>query len=174
MKRFLALAVVLASLASPSLALQSQPPAWEKLTSELGRFSVLMPGKPEEHKKNDNTPNGPVSLYLYRAQAPGAIYIAGWADYDPKFKFGVQAELAANRDNFVKSMKGTVLETKQIKYGAHPGIEFTAENDIVFVRSRVYIIGRRPYQLIAVVRKDNRTSPDIDKFLTSFSLTRQR
>ncbi|HYN86330.1 MAG TPA: hypothetical protein VER32_13865 [Pyrinomonadaceae bacterium] len=172
-KKFLALLLALVSLSSPSLALQSAPPAgWEKFTSEPGRFSILMPGKPKEDRKTADTPYGPSTTHIFIAQAPGAIYLAGWVDYDPSFKFGVQAEMEANRDNLVKAMKATVIETKPIKYRTSPGIEFTAENETIFIRSRVYIIGRRPYQTIAVVRKTDSASPDIEKFLSSFAITR--
>lgn len=172
MKKIFALALVLLTSSLPAFALQDAP-AWEKFTSEPGRFSVMLPGKPEENKQSADSPNGPYTTTIFMLRAPGAIYIAGWVDYDPKFNFGVQAELEANRDNFVKALKAVVTETKQIKYGTHPGIEFTAEGETMFIRSRVYVIGRRPYQLIAVVAKGDRTSPDIDKFLTSFSITPQ-
>ncbi|HEX5705884.1 MAG TPA: hypothetical protein VFX96_01210 [Pyrinomonadaceae bacterium] len=169
MKKILALALVLMA-SSPTFAFQD-PPVWEKFTSDKGRFSVLLPGKPKEETKTADSPHGPYTTTIFLLSAPGAIYIAGWVDYDPNFKFGVQAELEANRDNFVKAMKATVLQTRQIEYGTHPGIEFTAESEAHFVSSRVYVVGRRPYQLIAVVPKSDRDSPDIDRFLTSFAVT---
>lgn len=169
MKKLFAFVLTLL-LTAPAFGLQDTS-EWTKFTSDAGRFSVLMPGKPEENKETKPSPNGPYTVNLYIAKSTAGIYMAGWVDYDPKFNFGVQAELEANRDNFIKGVSGKLLDTKPIKFGANPGIEFTAETDLVFVRSRVYIIGKRPYQLLAIVRKDDRSSPSIDKFLSSFALT---
>ena len=56
--------------------------------------------------------------------------------------------------------------------GAHPGIEFKAEltgRDIV---SRVYIVGRRPYQLIALTPQGRDSAAVNERFFSSFKLLR--
>ena len=131
-----------------------------------------MPLEPKEEKKTSESPNGPYTTYLYTSISPEReIYLVGWVDYDPKFKFGVQAELEANRDNFVKNVKATLLSTTPIKLGTHPGIEFKAEipgrADIV---SRVYIVGRRPYQLITVTPAGRDAAANRERFVSSFRL----
>ena len=154
-------------------ALAQAPAAWVKFSPPGAPFSVLMPVEPKENKQTTPTsPNGPYTTYLYNAVSPEReIYLVGWVDYDPKFNFGVQAELNANRDNFVKSLKATLLSTTPIKLGAHPGIEFKAEvTGKVDIVSRVYVVGRRPYQLIAVTPAGRDASANRERFFSSFKL----
>ena len=148
------------------------PAAWVKFSPPGSPFNILMPVTPKEDKKTSESPNGPYTTYLYSStSAEREIFLVGWVDYDPNFRFGVQAELEANRDNFVKSVKATLLSTTPVKLGAHPGIEFKAElpgrADIV---SRVYIVGRRPYQLIAVTPAGRDSSAARARFFSSFQL----
>lgn len=143
---------------------------WAKFNSSEGRFSVMLPGKPEESIDKQNSQHGPYTVHIFTAKAPGEVFLVGWVDYDPNFNFNSQKELEANRDNFVKGLKATILGTTPITLGANPGIEFTAENDTAFFRSRVYIVGRRPYQLISVRLKGAQDSPNVAKFFSSFQI----
>ncbi len=156
-----------------ALSASAQTPAgWVKFSPAGSPFHILLPAQPKEDKKTTPSPSGPYTTHLYAANSPDReIYLVGWVDYDPKFNFGVQAELEANRDNFVKSLKATLLSTTPIKLGTHPGIEFRAEvtgqADIV---SRVYIVGRRPYQLITVIPAGRDGSANRARFFSSFQL----
>ena len=164
---------VLSLVLLAALAASAQTPAdWVKFSPAGSPFTILVPSEPKEDKKTTESPNGPYTTYLYVSITPEReIYFVGWVDYDPKFQFGVQAELEANRDNFVKNVKATLLSTTPIKLGAHPGIEFKAEipgkADIV---SRVYIVGRRPYQLITVTPAGRDASANRERFFSSFQL----
>ena len=143
---------------------------WSKFTSDEGHFSVLLPSKPEETKDTKDSPIGPYTVHLFTSKSASEIFLVGWVDYDPKFHFDDQKEMEANRDNLVQSLKAKVLDTKQIKLDDYAGIEFTAENEQVAIRSRVYIVGRRPYQLIAVHFKPTPESADVDRFFSSFEV----
>lgn len=171
-KKLLA-ALSLALLASLAAGAQTPAPAgWAKFSPPGSLFNVLMPAPPKEDKKTSESPHGPYTTSLYMAATPEReIYIVGWVDYGPQFNFGVQAELNANRDNFVKSLKATLLSTTPIKLGDHPGIEFRAEvagkADIV---SRVYVVGRRPFQLITVTPAGRDSSANRERFFSSFRL----
>ena len=164
---------VLSLVLFAALTASAQTPAdWVKFSPEGSPFTVLMPTQPKEDKKTSDSPIGPYTNYLYTSVSPEReIYLVGWVDYDPKFNFDVQAELEANRDNFVKGMKAKLLSTTPIKLGTHPGIEFkaelTGEFDIV---SRVYIVGRRPYQLIMVTPAGRDASANRERFFSSFQL----
>lgn len=148
---------------------------WETFTSDAGHFSVLMPGRPQPNEAKQDSPHGPYTVHLFTARADRRVYLVGWVDYDPNFRFDTQKELEVNRDNFVKGVKGQLTgTTKPIKLGDHPGIEFTAESEQALFRSRVYIIGRRPYQLVALRLKGLDESPDDAKFFSSFAIKQAR
>lgn len=165
--------VLLSLVLLVALTASAQTPAdWVKFSPPGSPFTILLPSEPKEEKTTTESPVGPYTTYLYSSVSPErGIYLVGWVDYDPKFQFGVQAELEANRDNFVKSLKATLLSTTPIKLGTHPGIEFEAELPEKFdIVSRVYIVGRRPYQLIAVTPVGSDVSAQRERFFSSFQL----
>jgi hypothetical protein len=166
------LGALLLVLAAALTAGAQAPADWVKFSPPGSPFTVQLPAEPKADSKTSQGPHGPFTTHLFSSATPAReIYMVGWVDYDPKFNFGVQAELNANRDNFIKSIKATLLSTTPIKLGAHPGIEFKAElagkADIV---SRVYIVGRRPYQLIAVTPAGRDSSAGRQRFFSSFQL----
>ena len=166
------LAVVSLVLLAILIAPAQTPTGWVNFIPAGSPFNILMPTQPKEDTKTSNSPNGPYTTTLFTSFSPEReIYMVGWVDYDPKFIFGLQAELDANRDNFVKNAKATLLSTTPIKLDTHPGIEFKAEikgkADIV---SRVYIVGRRPYQLIMVTPAGRDSSANRERFFSSFRL----
>ena len=171
MKRKIPAVLSLVLLAALTAAAQT-PAGWVQFSPQGSGIEVLMPTQPKEEKKTSESPSGPYTTTLFNSVSPDSeIYLVGWVDYDPKFNFGVQAELEANRDNLVKSLKAKLLSTTPIKLGTHPGIEFKAELPGRFdIVSRVYIVGRRPYQLIAVTPVARDASANRERFFSSFKL----
>ena len=169
-KKFLAAPFVLLIAA---LAAAAQPPAgWVKFSPPGSNFSVLLPVEPKEDTQTTPSQHGPYTTHLFTAISPEReIYLVGWVDYDPKFNFNVQGELEANRDNFIKGVKAKLLGTNPIKLGAYPGIEFTAElPGQANIISRVFIVGRRPYQLIALTPVGRDSSAGVGRFFSSFQI----
>ena len=156
-----------------AVAAAAQPPAgWVKFSPPGSHFSVMMPTEPKEDTQTAQSPNGPYTTHLFTSVSPDReVYLVGWVDYDPSFKFGVQAELEANRDNFIKSAKATLLGTTPVKLGTHPGIEFTAKLEgRADIFSRVFIVGRRPYQIIAITPAGSGRTATVERFFTSFQV----
>lgn len=146
--------------------------SWVTLNSDEGRFSILMPELVKDQSKTESSPNGPYTTHLFLAKTTRGMFLVGWVDYDPDFNFAVQSELQANRDNFVKGLKATLLSTTKITMDGHPGLEFTAETPEATYKSRVYVVGRRPYQLIAGTLKGQDDSYNVARFFDSFQLVR--
>ena len=96
--------------------------------------------------------------------------MAGWADYAPTVKLDVRGEMAANRDNFVRGVEARVTSERPITLGDNPGIEFTAENEQATFKSRVYVVGQRPYMIIAATLKGLEDSANVERFLASFQV----
>ena len=61
-----------------------------------------MPEVPTEKTDTVNSAHGPYTTHLFVVKDTTSVYLIGWVDYDPAFNFNRQAELEANRDNFVK------------------------------------------------------------------------
>ncbi|HXC72376.1 MAG TPA: hypothetical protein VN644_20480 [Pyrinomonadaceae bacterium] len=193
MKRFLALFITTLTL-SLSVAAQehSRPPksttpprapnapasvpdasasGWVRITNDEGRFSVLMPGTPEDKVETTPSEHGPYTTHLSILRQTDTVFLIGWVDYDPSFNFNRTAELEANRDNFVKGVNARLLETRSTRIDGFAAIEFTAENENRVFKSRVYMVGRRPYQLVIGSPKGSDDSVIINRFFNSFKVT---
>jgi hypothetical protein len=170
-KLFALIFVVAASL--PSHGFQNAAGDWIKFTSEAGRFSVLMPG-PGEPKDDSETKNDPklgsYTTHLFMQKTDKGLFMTGWVDYAPTVKLDVQGELAANRDNFVRGIQARVTSERPVKLGDSPGIEFTAESEQATFKSRVYVVGQRPYMVVAATLKGESDAANVERFLASFQL----
>lgn len=140
---------------------------WITFSSDEGNFSVLMPTQPKIESATNDTPNGRYTVYSAISIGNNSMYLAGWADYS--FKVDVEGEINANRDNLLKILEATLITEKKITFDKYPGIEFTAKlNSGKLIKSRVYLINNRPYQLIAAGNGED--DENTDKFLSSFKL----
>jgi hypothetical protein len=145
---------------------------WVKFTSELGRFSVLMPEIPEDKVETTPSEHGPYTTHLFvvRDKVKENVFLIGFVDYDPSFNFNRQSELAANRDNFVKGIKATLISTRPLQIDGYQALEFVAETAERTFKSRVYMVGRRPYQIVIGYPKDQEDTLTINRFFNSFKV----
>ena len=198
MKRFLALAIITVGI-SFSLSAQehtSRPPStpstppsapstpsntpapsniadssgWVKFTSAAGRFSVLIPEIPPEKTETVNSALGPYTTHLFIVKDTTSVYLIGWVDYDPSFNFNRQAELEANRDNFVKGISATLLNSRATVIDGYSAIEFSAETADRIFKSRVFLVGRRPYQIVIGSPKGVDDTASVERFFNSFKV----
>lgn len=147
------------------------PGGWVRFNSVLGRFSVLVPETPEDKAEVTQSEHGPYTTHLFIVRETTNVFLIGWVDYDPSFNFNRQAELEANRDNFVKGIQATLTSTKSLNIDGFPVIEFTADTADRTFRSRVYMVGRRPYQIVIGYPKGEDETAPADRFFKSFKVS---
>src|SRR5688572_12165883 len=143
---------------------------WVRFNSEPGRFTVMLPQNPREKTETVRSNVGPYTTHLFSVRSVKTVFLVGWVDYAPGFNFGAQSELNANRDNFIKEINATLLSSNNIRRDGYQSLEFTAETIDTIYRSRVYIVGRRPYQLIAGTVKGTDDSASVTRFFDSFKI----
>lgn len=143
---------------------------WAHFNSETGRFSVLMPEIPEEKVETTPSDHGPYTTHLFIVRDEKNVYLIGWVDYDASFNFNRQAELDANRDNFVKGVKATLTSTRSMNIDGYPALEFTADTVDRTFKSRVFLVGRRPYQLVIGYPKGEEDISLTNRFFKSFKV----
>lgn len=188
MKRFLAISIIILGVSIALKAQEHSPrpsatpsntpsplPAmdasgWVKFTSDAGRFSVLVPESPTEKSETVDSQHGPYTTHLFIVRG-STVYLIGWVDYDPKFNFNRQAELEANRDNFVKGLSATLLSTRATVINGYSAIEFTAETADRIFKSRVLLVGRRPYQIVIGSPKGADDTANVNRFFNSFKVS---
>jgi hypothetical protein len=144
---------------------------WVRFNSESGRFSVLMPEIPEDKAETTQSEHGPYTTHLFIVRDTKNVYLIGWVDYDPSFNFNRQSEMEANRDNFVKGVKATLTSTRSLTLDGYPVIEFTADTTERTFKSRVYMVGRRPYQIVIGYPKDDPDADATTRFFSSFKVS---
>ena len=145
--------------------------AWTKFTSDEGRFSVMMPGVPEDKVQTTPATPGPYTTHLFTLRQGANVFLIGWVDYDPTFNFDLYAELEMNRDNFVKGLEATLLHTRTLQIDGYPALEFTAEAKQRIFKSRVYMVGRRPYQIVIGSPKGVDDTVNVNRFFNSFKVS---
>lgn len=145
---------------------------WAHFNSATGHFSVLVPEIPEEKVETKQSEHGPYTTHLFIVRDTRNVYLIGWVDYDPSFNFNRQMELEANRDNFVKGVKATLTSTQSLTVDGHPVLEFTADTADRTFKSRVYLVGRRPYQIVIGFPKGEAEMAPIGRFFDSFKVSR--
>src|SRR5687768_542639 len=146
---------------------------WVQFTSDAGRFSVLMPEIPEDKAQTTQSEQGPYTTHLFVVRDTVNVYLIGWVDYDPRFNFNRQSEMEANRDNFVKGINATLVTSRPLTLDGFPALEFTAETADRVFKSRVYMVGRRPYQIVIGSPKGMDNSVTLHRFFNSFKVNLQ-
>lgn len=143
---------------------------WVRFNSELGRFTVLMPEIPTDKTETTQSEHGPYTTHLFIVRDTKNVYLIGWVDYDASFNFNRQSEMDANRDNFVKGINATLVSSRPLQIDGYQALEFTAETSDRVFRSRVYMVGRRPYQIVVGMPKDDEDTVTVNRFFNSFKV----
>ena len=144
---------------------------WVRFNSVAGHFNVLMPDTPEDKAETTPSDHGPYTTHLFIVRDTKNVYLIGWVDYDPSFNFNRQAELEANRDNFVKGINATLTSTRALQLDGYMALEFTADTADRTFKSRVYMVGRRPYQIVIGCPKDEPDAVATNRFFNSFKVS---
>ena len=161
----------------PAIPSNTPPPnnvvdssGWTHFTSDEGNFSVLMPEIPEDKVETTQSSHGPYTTHLFIVKDTTNVYLIGWVDYDPSFNFNRQAELEANRDNFVKGINAKLISTRPTVIDGYSALEFVAETEDRVFKSRVYMVGRRPYQIVIGSPKGQDDTASVNRFFNSFKV----
>lgn len=144
---------------------------WVNFNSEDGHFSVLMPETPTDKTETVDSAHGPYTTHLFVVKDTTSVYLIGYVDYDPSFNFNRQAELEANRDNFVKGIEARLVSTRPTIIDGYSAIEFTAETADRVFKSRVMMVGRRPYQIVIGSPLGQDDSVNVKRFFNSFKVS---
>jgi hypothetical protein len=170
MKGLLCGVLVLLGLGAILRAQEHQKDSWVSFNSAVGRFSASFPQPPTDQVETVPSEHGPYTTHLFVAKSAKSVFLIGWVDYDPAFDFNPQSELDANRDNFIKGIPAKLVSSKNVRINGYQSLEFTAETTNAIYISRVYIVGRRPYQLVVRTDKGLDDSESVSRFFDSFEV----
>ena len=148
-----------------AVSLNAYQSDWVTLAPEGAGFSVMLPGKPDEQtNRSDN-----FTQHLFTLKTAKTIFLATYGDYSPNIKLNPEAELIANRDNFLKSLGATLLDSNKISLDGRAGLEFTGVNSQARFKSRVYLSGNRVHMIVVAVFTGQDDPDNVNRFFASFS-----
>jgi hypothetical protein len=162
--------------ANPEAPASVKQPEWQQIGSQDGRFAVMMPEFPDYDVQDVLTPVGTLKLHIFSVSAEDSVFMAAYNDY-PEFIVNsgdAGKMLDGARDGAVSNVSGKLLSESQIRLQGYPGRELWIEADVDgqdgLARARIYLVGRRLYQILVAGPKNQFPNHDAERCLNSFIL----
>ncbi len=150
--------------------------AGKAYVSPEGRFRVRFPESPRENVLKAPSPAGPIEIHMAAVDRGDIAYIASYNDcpFDPK-AIDPDSTLETAVRGSLQSSKGTLRSKRDIRLGDHPGKACEIALPLPdgrpsTCRSRVYLVGKRLYQVVVIEAKGQEDPKVADAFLDSFAL----
>jgi hypothetical protein len=161
--------LLLLALAAAAIA---QGADWNKYSDEPGKFSMLLPGQPEQ---SSSTEKG-VVLHTFKLIVRPRLYMVIYSDYpEADAKLETTHRLQAERDGFIKGISdGRLISERQFTFKRNsedlPALEFASETSKVNYKCVVILDGTRVYFLGTGALKGVDSTAEMERFLGSFKL----
>lgn len=146
-------------------------PDWSEFTSEEGRFSIQMPGKPTEKK----SPVGGVEAHSFSGNTKNEAVEVVYADFPADIELTpgeIESLFDESISQRIRASGATVLSTEKITLQNYPGREVKVKpsSGRGSSRIRMYIVRGRLYTLEYLIATDDIRPDSGDTFLDSFKL----
>jgi hypothetical protein len=158
--------------------LTAQPDApWTELSPEDKAFTIQFPGTPVKQVEKIKTPTGTIDVisYALKPSKDRPAYLLSYSEFAGQpDKLTPQQRLDKAQAGALASTKGKLQSQKNFTLQGYPGRELLiATPEDQHLRTQIYVVGDRVYQLIVVGPADQVASKDADKFFDSFKLKPQ-
>ena len=144
-------------------------------TSKEGKFSVTLPSKPKEQSNKIPTDAGEVDAHMFLVDLKDRAYLVSYNDYKAG-SVGANTEkvLGGVVDGSARGVKGKLVKDEKITLGEkkYPGHDITIElpGNQGFYRAKVYLVGDRLYQVVALGPDEFIKSKPVEEYFKSFKL----
>jgi hypothetical protein len=174
LKKICSVSIITLICSGLAFAIQ-QAVEWSKLDSTDGRFSAVMPSQPKTGVSDVDSSVGTLKLYTFSASNNIGQFMLSYADYPNEATVAEQeAVLDGVISGVLKGLKAELVSQTKVTLKGYPGREMRAtrmvEGSQMVFSWKVFLVGRRLYQLGVGTSKADAESPDIQKFFTSFQL----
>ena len=149
--------------------------ALTEFTSANGKFSVKMPGKPQDQSEQIDSQDGPLDVHTFGVDVGKYGYVVQYNDYsDPVTSDEIEKILSAVRDGGSKQIQGKIVSEKTITRNGFPGKSIQVESgDLVYFED-CYMAGQRLYQVIFSMPVGEKMPPEAEEFRSSFQIKAQK
>lgn len=137
------------------------------IASPDGSFSVNFPASCTPELKQEKTESADTELWSCTVPGQGFFGVV-YAQYQSIAS--ASAEVAANRDNFIKATQTTLVDQHDITTDGVSGIEFNARSADMNCRARVWVKGNRAFMAAVSAGGSSPISAADDSFLSSFHI----
>ncbi len=164
--------VLLVLLFPIALHAEDKPPPYK---SKEGKFSVELPGKPVEKVNDVKLGDTEVKMYVFSVAQKDRVFLVTYNDY-PKAVIGDDGDkfLAGVVERNATNLRGKLLANEKIAIGKkkHPGhiVRIEMPDSKGLYRARVFLVGDRLYQVVALGPDDFAKSRAVDDYLNSFEI----
>jgi hypothetical protein len=155
--------------------------AWKPFSSTKGGYAVSLPVRPVERKQAITLPRaGKIDMNVASAKrSSAATYSVGVAELELDSD-QASAILDAAREDVVKTLKGKLIDESPTDLNGSTGRELKIEIPKSVMaggasgRARIYVIGPRLYEVIAVqsTAESHLNAAEVDQFFASFKPTK--
>jgi len=150
-------------------------PAWAEFKSEEGRFSIMMPAKPNYATQTIETGQGRFEHHLFISRVGLLVCFVDYADMPKELGDAKNSDALFDlaRDEFLKGAQAKLERETNITMDGHPGRELRVLVYGGVARLRVFLINGRLYQLVLTLIDKKATSEEetVEKFFNSFKPT---
>jgi len=129
-----------------SMSAFAQEDKWIRFSPTGSGFEIMLPSEPNE--KVETRAN--YTTHMYSSTVGRTVYLISYSDYSTI----PEKALEVNRDDFNKQMQATLISSRNVELDGKTGLEFTSEISSANVKSRIFLVGKRLYQMATLVFKD--------------------
>jgi hypothetical protein len=148
-----------------------------EVKSDAGRFAITAPVELKEQTKSvDGEEGKKIELHVFQGEKDGKAYFVVYSDRatDTAKQEDIEKLLDGARDGLIGGMKGKVTNETKIAMAGNAGRELDVDakfNEIDSkVKARLYMVGKRLYQIMIVTPVGKGTPEEMVEFLNSFKL----
>ncbi len=158
------------------IATADPPEGWETVAPEKAGFTVQMPVNSYQTRQKVQSDDGNVEVVIVQSGLNKIAYMVTYVDVADSSAGTPTALLEGTRDVVIASSKGRLISDKRITLKKNPGREFRASVPIGddkkagIMKARIYLVGHRVYQVMAIAPKDEAGSKAIEGFFASFKI----
>ena len=147
-------------------------PVWTEFKSEAGRFSILMPAKPNYATQTFENGQGRFEHHVFIATVGLLACFVDYADMPEPLSDAKNSDALFDvaRDEFLKGAQAKLDLETNISLDGHPGREVRMRVYGGTVRLRIFLIDGRLFQISITLAGNKATSEEetIEKFFKSF------
>ena len=151
---------------------------WNDFTSVEGRFSVTLPGTPNESSQRVPSAVGDIEMHMFLSDQGASGFAVAYFDMPADLLAVADAQLLLDGaiQGAFGNVGGTVESQTNITLDGFPGIEatgsFSFEGEDGAMKARVYVVNERIYQIYVAEQGGQSNSESVDRFLNSFKLAK--